>query len=180
MPTIITPDPCQDSSYFDCNKIIEWGTCIPNPRICYKSCNCDLKMCVDKLDECKEMAENTEGCQTEQMQKDCYKSCFPEICSNTFFTTTTTASTTTTTTTTTENTPPPCADRFTHCNLFLWKCQSDWAKMACKKSCNHCDLCTDNYLVCADYAKEGICQDGFDDEPDYMIKNCRKSCGFCH
>ena len=92
MPTMTIPDPCHDlSSYKFCSWAGKNGYCVPNEKNCYKSCNCDLNMCVDKFDECKELAENTESCQSEKMQKDCYKSCFPEICSNSFFTTTTAA-----------------------------------------------------------------------------------------
>ena len=92
MPTMTIPDPCHDqSSYKFCSTIAKKGYCVVNEKDCYKTCNCDLNMCVDKFDECRELAENTESCQSEKMQKDCYKSCFPEICSNSFFTTTTAA-----------------------------------------------------------------------------------------
>ena len=180
MPTVTNPDPCIDNaSVKTCNGVVENGYCNQNEENCYKSCNCDLKMCVDKLDECKELAENTDSCQSEKMQKDCYKSCFPEICSNSFFTTTASTTTTTTTTTTKSTTAPPCEDFVGYCSLVMWNCENDWGKSFCKKSCNHCDLCTDTYTVCADYAKEGRCQWELVSDPDYMVKHCRKSCGFC-
>ena len=175
MPTVTNPDPCKEDLAGPklCNYFVENGYCVRNEVNCYKSCNCDLKMCVDKLEDCKELAENTDSCSSKQMQKDCYKSCFPEICSNSFFTTTTTPAPTTT-----EKRKLPCFDAYSNCKKYLWDCSSNWGKSQCMKTCNHCDECVNIMgTICDDYKKQGRCEN--DPWGDHMLKYCRKTCKFC-
>ena len=137
MPTITNPNPCVDhSSYMSCSYLSKKGYCVRNEKNCYKTCNCDLEMCVNNWDNCEVLTADPESCQDRDVQKNCYKSCFPEICDNSFFVTT--------------PAPPPssvCKDHWSvdyYCRKYSneGKClkegYEEWMRHDCKASCGFC------------------------------------------
>ena len=70
-----------------------------------------------------------------------------------------------------------CLDTTSYCEFYKMHglCDQPFAQRNCKKTCNNCDVCMDNYgrKKCKNLSYNGRCCE------KEVMKNCTKTCNLC-